>query len=97
MISIRSPTALRIFSNGATALRICSAVMYKPRVSLAGTSKGQIFIADIPLSSKFSASLSAHVMNASKSSNGPALDSTFQLDTGDILFDLTYRYPAQVL
>src|SRR5271166_1815186 len=39
-ISIRSPTALRIFSKGAIAAFICSALMQRPPVSCAAGSNG---------------------------------------------------------
>ena len=68
MISILSPTALRIFSNGSTAFFICAAVMKRPWFSCAAGSNGQIFIAEMPLSSRLSASASARFMKPSRSS-----------------------------
>ncbi|MGY3420528.1 hypothetical protein ACVWZW_001003 [Bradyrhizobium sp. F1.13.4] len=68
MISILSPTALRIFSNGSIACFIWAAVMYRPLFSCAAGSNGQIFIAEMPLSSRFSASASAWCMKPSRSS-----------------------------
>jgi hypothetical protein len=63
--------------------------MYRPLFACAGGSNGQIFIAVMPLSSKLSAKASARFMNASRSSNGPSLSPTFQLDTGRILRERT--------
>ena len=49
MISILSPTAFRIFSNGSIAVFICAAVMKRPSFSFAAGSNGQIFMAEMPL------------------------------------------------
>ena len=68
MISIRSPTALRIFSKGSIAFFICAALMYRPWFSAACGSNGQIFIALMPLASRSSASASARFMKPSRSS-----------------------------
>jgi hypothetical protein len=68
MMSIRSPTARRIFSNGSIARFICAAEICRPPVSCAAGSNGQIFIAVTPLSSRLSANASARCMNASRSS-----------------------------
>jgi hypothetical protein len=90
MISILSPTALRIFSNGERASLSCAAEMKRPWFSIATGSKGQIFIAPIPLSRRLSASASARVMNASRSSNGPPASPRFQFETGLMFVERTY-------
>ena len=72
MISILSPTAFRIFSKGAIAVFICSAVMKRPWFSIAAGSNGQIFMAEMPLSRRLSATASARIMKPSRSSIGPA-------------------------
>ena len=90
MISILSPTAFLIFSNGAIAVFICSAVMKRPWFSIAAGSNGQIFMAVIPLSRRFSASASALFMKPSRSSKGPPASPRFQFETGLMFVDRTY-------
>ena len=68
MISILSPTARRIFSNGSSAALSWAGVMDRPSFSMAAGSKGQIFMAPMPLSSRLSATASARFMNPSRSS-----------------------------
>ena len=49
-ISMRRPTASRIWRKGSSARSICSGVMCWPSVASANWSKGQIFIAVMPIS-----------------------------------------------
>ena len=51
MMSTRSPTALRIFSNGSSAALRSAAEMCRPRVFSAAWSNGQIFMAVMPSAS----------------------------------------------
>ncbi|MNT27652.1 hypothetical protein D3C72_1632900 [compost metagenome] len=68
MISILSPTALRIFSKGSSALFRSGIEIYWPRVFSAAASKGQIFMAVMPSSSNEWASSSARCRKPFRSS-----------------------------
>ena len=89
MISILSPTARRIFSNGSSAAFNSAGLMYRPSLAMAAGSNGQIFIAVMPASSRLSATASARVMKPFRSSYGPALSSKFQVETGLMLCERT--------
>jgi hypothetical protein len=89
MISILSPTAFRIFSNGSMAVFICSAVMNSPWFSIAAGSNGQIFIAEMPDSKRLSARTSARFMNPSKSSYGLSSTPRPHVETGLMLEERT--------
>ena len=64
--------------------------MKRPWFSIAAGSNGQIFIAVMPLSSRFSARASARFMKPSRSSNGPPASPRFQFETGLMLVERTY-------
>ena len=68
MMSMRSPTAARIFSKGSSAAFRSQEEMYCPRVFSAAASNGQIFIAVMPSSSSDSASSSARCRKPFRSS-----------------------------
>ena len=89
MISIWSPTARRIFSNGSRAALSWAGVMDMPSFSMPAGSKGQIFMAVMPCSSRLSATASARVIKPCRSSYGPPAASKFQVETGFMLLDRT--------
>ena len=68
MISILSPTARRIFSNGSSAALSSSGEMCMPSLAIAAGSNGQIFMAVMPDASRLSATASARVMKPFRSS-----------------------------
>ncbi len=68
IISILSPKAFLIFSNGSNAIFISSQEIYCPCDFSAAKSKGHIFIAVIPESKRECARSTGVFKNASKSS-----------------------------
>ena len=65
---MRSPCALRMASNGASAFLISAGEMASPSIAPAAKSNGQIFIDEMPISMSSAASSAGRAMKLVRSS-----------------------------